>query len=108
MQNTAKKIAQVWDFTQLFGWDFPMLAMNSVRLGDKEGAVNYLLDVNFPFDDVGMPIGGPRVATPYFPGASALLLAVAMMAGGWDGMNGTGPQFPDDWNVRVEGFSRGL
>jgi len=108
MQNTAKKIAQVWDFTQLFGWDFPMLAMNSVRLGDKEGAVNYLLDVNFPFDDVGMPIGGPRVATPYFPGASALLLAVAMMAGGWDGMNGAGPQFPDGWDVRVEGFSRGL
>lgn len=48
MQNTAKKIAQVWDFTQLFGWDFPMLAMNSVRLGDKEVAVKYLLDINFP------------------------------------------------------------
>jgi hypothetical protein len=108
MHNTAEKIAQVWDFTQLFGWDFPMLAMNSVRLGDKEGAVKYLLDINFPFDDVGMPIGGPRVATPYFPGASSLLLAVAMMAGGWDGMKGSGPQFPDGWDVRVEGFTRGL
>jgi hypothetical protein len=108
MNNTAKKIAEVWDFTQLFGWDFPMLAMNSVRLGDKAGAVNYLLDVNFPFDDVGMPIGGPRVATPYFPGASSLLLAVAMMAGGWDGMDGSGPQFPEGWKVKAEGFSRGL
>jgi len=108
MKNTAKKIAEVWDFTQLFGWDFPMLAMNFARLGDKQGAVNYLLDVNFPFDDVGMPIGGPRVATPYFPGASSLLLAVAMMAGGWDGMEEQGPQFPEGWDVKVEGFSRGL
>jgi hypothetical protein len=108
MQNAAKKIAQVWDFTPLFGWDFPMLAMNSARLGDKEGAVKYLLDVNFPFDDVGIPISGPRVATPYFPGTSSLLVAVAMMAGDWDEMEGSGPQFPDRWDVKVEGFSRAL
>ena len=78
-----------------------MLAMNSVRLGDKEAAVKYLLDINFEVDDAGMPIGGPRVATPYFPGESSLLLAVAMMAGGWDGMKGSGSQFPDGWDVKV-------
>lgn len=106
MQNTADKIASIWDFTQLFGWDFPMLAMNAARLGRPEQAVEYLLDVNFPFDDVGMPIGGPRVATPYFPGSSSLLLAVAMMAGGWDGDEG--PHFPEGWDVEVEGFSPAL
>jgi hypothetical protein len=85
-----------------------MLAMNSVRLGDKEVAVKHLLDITFPFDVVGMPIGGPRVATLYFPGASGLLLAVAMMAGGWDGMERSGSQFPDGWDVKVEGFTMGL
>jgi hypothetical protein len=83
-----------------------MLAMNAARLGRPEKAVEYLLDVNFPFDDVGMPIGGPRVATPYFPGSSSLLVAVAMMAGGWDGKEG--PQFPQGWSVEVEGFSPAL
>jgi len=106
MQNTAKKVAEVWNFRELFGWDFPMLAMNSLRLGDTEGAVAYLLDENFPFDDIGMPIGGPRVATPYFPGAGGLLLAVAMMAGGWDGNEG--PKWPEGWVVKAEGFSPAL
>jgi hypothetical protein len=83
-----------------------MLAMNSERLGDKEVAVKYLLDITFPFDVVGMP--GPRVATPYFPGASGLLLAVAMMACGPYGMKGSGSQFPDGWDVKVGGFTMGL
>jgi hypothetical protein len=60
MRNTADKIASIWGFGDLFGWDFPMLAMNSARLGDVNQAVQYLLDPNFAFDDVGMPIGGPR------------------------------------------------
>ncbi|RDL36534.1 Uncharacterized protein BP5553_05886 [Venustampulla echinocandica] len=100
--NTANKIASVWDFANLFGWDFPMLAMNAARLGRSDTAIEYLLDPNFAFDDVGMPIGGPRVPTPYFPGSGGLLLAVAMMAGGWDGNEG--PKFPKGWDVRAEGF----
>jgi hypothetical protein len=106
LQNTADKIASIWNFENLFGWDFPMLAMNAARLGRPEKAVEYLLDENFAFDDVGMPIGGPRVATPYFPGSSSLLLAVAMMAGGWDGDEG--PHFPGGWEGEVEGFTPAL
>lgn len=106
MQNTAAKIAEVWDFPYSYGWDFPMLAMNSARLGNKEQAIGYLLDSSFQFDDVGMPIGGTRVPTPYFPGGSSLLLAVAMLASGWDGT--PGPQFPEGWKVSVEGFSPAL
>ncbi len=86
-----------------------MLAMNAVRLGRKEKAVAYLLDPNFSFDDVGMPIGGPRVPTPYFPASSSLLLCVAMIAGGWDGMIGEGQQFPTSWKgVKVEGFDKAM
>jgi len=102
MRNTATKIAEKWDFKNLYGWDFPMLAMNSVRLGDAKTAVNYLLDENWEFDDVGMPVGGVRVPTPYFPSGGGLLLAAALMAGGWDGSEGL--HFPEGWVVKAEGF----
>ncbi|KAL1987592.1 hypothetical protein VTN96DRAFT_3192 [Rasamsonia emersonii] len=118
---TAAEIARAWNFSQCWGWDFPMLAMNAVRLGEIDRAVGYLVDENFAFDDVGMPVGSADTApTPYFPGAGALLLAVAMMAGGWNGSSsnssggdssvglgagaGTAPGFPRNWDVRAEGF----
>ncbi|KAG4412693.1 hypothetical protein IFR04_014158 [Cadophora malorum] len=107
MQNTAEKVKSIWDFENLFGWDFPMLAMNAARLGDSEQAVEYLLDELWMFDDVGMPVGGVRVPTPYFPSSGGLLLAVAMMAGGWDGCGG-GSRWPKGWDVRVEGFEKAM
>ncbi|KAI0910237.1 Six-hairpin glycosidase-like protein [Ustulina deusta] len=106
VRNTADKIRELWALDDCWGWDFPMLAMNVLRLGDVDQAVSYLLDPLFTFDDAGYPEGGSRVATPYFPGSSSFLLAVAMMAGGWDGE--PGPHFPQDWNAKVEGFVPGL
>ena len=50
-----------------------------------------------------MSAGGARVPTPYFPGSSSLLLAVGMMAGGWDGNEGL--HFPDEWEVEAERFA---
>ncbi len=86
-----------------------MLAMSSARNGDAEQAIEWLLDPLFNFDDVGMPVGGVRVPTPYFPGSGALLYAVAMMAGGWDGSEGNAPGFPKDgWVVRYEILSKAL
>lgn len=76
--------------------------MNSLRLGNVSQAIAYLLHPLFKFDDAGYPVGGSRVPTPYFPGSSAFMIAMAMMAGGWDGK--PGPHFPEDWDVRVEGF----
>ncbi|RAH51638.1 hypothetical protein BO85DRAFT_510107 [Aspergillus piperis CBS 112811] len=89
-----------------YGWDLSMLAMNSLRLGDVDQAVAYLLDSYYQFDDAGYPEGGSRVSTPYMPDAGGLLLTTAMMAGGWDGEEG--PHFPKDRNVEVEGFSPSL
>jgi hypothetical protein len=103
---TMMKINQVWNLTNSYGWDFPMLALTATRLGNSQQAVDYLLDPVFQFDDVGNPIGGTRVPTPYFPASSSLLLAVAMMAGGWDGDEG--PHFPNGWNAKTEGFTPGL
>lgn len=46
-----------------------MLAMSAARIGDPTQAIDFLLHPLFQFDDVGMPIGGVRVPTPYFPGS---------------------------------------
>lgn len=104
--QTIDKVYQSWNFSYSYGWDFPLLAMTAARLGDAERAVHWLLDANNQFDAVGMPVGGTRVATPYFPAAAGLLLAVGMMAGGWDGFEG--PVFPEGWDVVLEGFGKSM
>ncbi|KAE9407340.1 hypothetical protein BT96DRAFT_933391 [Gymnopus androsaceus JB14] len=106
---TAEKVWVTWNVSNCWGWDFPMLAMSAARNNDTEKAIEWLLDPLFQFDDVGMPIGGVRVTTPYFPASGALLYATAMMAQGWDGSTGVAPGFPESgWNVRVEGMSTAL
>ena len=86
-----------------------MLAMSAARNGETEQAIEWLLHPLFEFDDVGMPIGGVRVPTPYFPGSGSLLYAIAMMTQGWDGAKSAAPGFPKKgWNVRAEGISRAL
>ena len=48
--------------------------------------------------------GFARAAETYFPSNGSLLLAVAMMAAGWDGSTGPAPGFPaQGWTVRIEG-----
>jgi hypothetical protein len=104
--KTVDKVYQSWNFTYSYGWDFPLLAITAARLGDSEKAVNWLLDPSNQFDEVGMPVGGTRVPTPYFPASAGLLLAVGMMAGGWDGLKG--PIFPEGWDVEAEKFSKAM
>lgn len=106
VRNTAARIRDSWALDQSYGWDFAVLAMNALRLGDADQAVDYLLHPAFQFDDAGYPLGGSRVATPYMPNSGALLLAVAMMAGGWDGEPGL--HFPKGWDAVAEGFVPGL
>jgi hypothetical protein len=47
-----------------------------------------------------------RDALTYFPSNGSLLVAVALMAAGWDGSAVPHPGFPDDgsWVVRSEGL----
>lgn len=49
--------------------------------------------------------GYQRAAETYFPSNGGLLLAVALMAAGWDGQEGGAPGFPKNgWKVRSEGL----
>lgn len=100
---TVERVFQTWNFSFSYGWDFPLLAMTALRGGDSERAVRWLLDDNFAFDDVGLPIGGTRVPTPYFPASGGLLMAVAMLAAGWEGNEGS--KWPESWGgARSEAF----
>lgn len=33
MENTLDKILDTWQFEEMWGWDFPMMAMTATRLG---------------------------------------------------------------------------
>ncbi len=99
-----------------------MIAMTAARLGETEKAVDILLNdgpgnTYMPnghcpqrSDMVRKPGGGParNEIAVYLPANGALLSAVAMMAGGWDGAptGVTAPGFPKngEWTVRAEGF----
>ncbi|EJT96876.1 hypothetical protein DACRYDRAFT_91856 [Dacryopinax primogenitus] len=108
MQQTTDTVWAEWNITDCWGWDFPMLAMNAARLGNPSKAVDWLLDELLTFDDAGMPTGGVKVPTPYWPGAGGFLYAIAFMAAGWDGApNVSARGFPQDgsWVVNWEGLS---
>lgn len=62
MQQTVDEVYRTWNFTYSYGWDFPLLSMNSARMGDIDQALAWLLDPDFGFDDAGYPIGGARVS----------------------------------------------
>lgn len=105
MARTFARVDETWRFEEMWGWDFPMMAMCAARLGRPDKAVDYLLHPagKFQFDERGLATGGPF---PYFPSNGGLLYAVAMMARGWDdGPKGAAPGFPKGWKVRSEGFA---
>jgi hypothetical protein len=132
MRRTLRAVEADWDLRQTWGWDFPLLAMTAARLREPQKALGFLLAdaPNFRFGLAGMtprvhldahaadllPAGaasaagpdGPgyrRVAETYFPSNGGLLLAVALMAAGWDGETGAAPGFPaEGWVVRSEGL----
>ena len=104
-KRTLEKVSKEWQFNRIWGWDFPMLAMAAARTGQPALAIDMLMhpSAGFQFDEHGLATGGPF---PYFPSNGALLTAVAMMCGGWDGSEGEAPGFPKDgsWTVCYEGF----
>jgi hypothetical protein len=93
---------------QIWGTDFPMLAMTAARLGRPRDAVECLL-IESPgngYQANGFNTAGSR---PYLPAHGGLLWAAAMMAAGWEGgPHRPAPGFPDDgrWVVRWEGLEK--
>lgn len=109
MLNTLNKVLQTWNFNEVWGWDFPMIAMTAARLGQPELAINALL-CDAPKNEY-LPNGhnrqGHRKDLPlYLPGNGGLLMAVAMMAAGWDENSTDSPGFPKDgkWIIEWEGL----
>lgn len=90
----------------LWGCDFPMLAMTAARLGKPEEAVDWLL-YDIPHNHY--TTGGYNWHW-YLPGNGGLLWAVALMTAGWeDGpADIDAPGFPTDgsWTIRHEGLLR--
>jgi len=108
MKRTYDHIIERWDWPSTWGWDYPMLAMTAVRLGEPEKAVDALfiesqknryLANGHNYQSSRLPL--------YLPGNGGLLTAVAMMAVGWDGCpDRPSPGFPANgkWNIRWEGL----
>ncbi|MCF3650419.1 hypothetical protein [Synoicihabitans lomoniglobus] len=110
MRRTLHRVMQEQDWGHTWGWDYPLIALTAARLGETALAIDALL-LDQP-KNTYLPNGhnyqDDRLRI-YLPGNGALLTAVALMAGGWDGAPaGNAPGFPADgtWVVRAEGFHR--
>ncbi|MDC7240785.1 MAG: hypothetical protein PQJ50_10535 [Spirochaetales bacterium] len=115
VSNTVDAVFENWDQRSMWGWDFPSLAMTLARLGRRKEAVEALLmesPKNLYMENGHNRQEGHDALPLYLPGNGALLLAVGMMAGGWDGCESQdgsdAPGFPDDgsWIVHCEGMDR--
>lgn len=107
MSATLDAVLGSWDFDTAWGWDFPVMAMTSARLGRRVDAVDILLMAapKNTYRPNGHNAQLPGTDLPlYLPGNGGLLLAVSMMAKGWSGSSGEAPGFPDDgsWIVKSE------
>ncbi|MFA5448232.1 MAG: hypothetical protein WC233_08140 [Sphaerochaeta sp.] len=107
MKNSLDEVIKRWRLNELWGWDFPLMAMCAARLGETELAMDLLLmeSPKNTYTPNGHNAQLPKSDLPlYLPGNGALLLAVALMASGWKGSEGEAPGFPKTgWTVRSEG-----
>lgn len=109
VSDTLQRVEECWDYSSLWGWDFAVLAMTALRLGDAEHALSLLLSDspknryvtnghNKQEGDSSLPL--------YLPGNGSLLLALAMLAGGFPGAKECAG-FPknESWDrIEIEGF----
>lgn len=107
MAATLQKVEECWDYQSLWGWDFALMAMTAVRLGEPETAIRLLLKNTAKncYVTSGNNMQRGRADLPlYLPGNGSLLLAAAMMTAGFKGCSRATPGFPNDgsWIVEYE------
>lgn len=97
MRRTLKKVFSEWKWADVWGWDFPMVAMTAASLGEKALALDALLMETPKNTWLRNGHNWQRASLPlYLPGNGGLLLAVAHMA--------RLRAFPDRWKARWEGI----
>ena len=109
LKATFEKVWKIWNWDDTWGWDFPMTAMTAARLGMPEKAIEAIL----------MPIRTNRYLANghnyqddrlrlYLPGNGGVLIAAAIMVGGYEGCTTPMPGIPKDgkWKVRHEGLMK--
>lgn len=109
MRHTLDDVGRDWQWDETWGWDYPMAAMTAARLGHgdpiallmQDTPKNHYLANGHCRQEDRLPV--------YLPANGGLLMAIAMMAEGWDSDQplGDAPGFPRDgsWSVRHEGLS---
>jgi len=110
VRNTIRTVFETWQWDRAWGWDFPVVAMAAARVGEPELALDALFvdSVKNTWLPNGHNYQRPNLPL-YLPGNGALLLAVGMMAAGWNGGPDVhAPGFPQDgsWKVAVEGINK--
>ena len=111
MERTLDWVLHHWNWPTTWGWDYGMMAMAAVRLGQTDTAIRILL--SDAQKNTYLPSGHNYQTADrlriYLPGNGALLTAVAMMCAGWDDAPSIdNPGFPKDgkWQVRWENLSK--
>lgn len=108
IENTIKEVMECWDFNTMWGWDFALMAMTYVRLGNASKAMDILLMDTPKNSYVSSGNNYQRLRTDlplYLAGNGSLLLAVAMMVGGIRGRDKNMPGIPTDgFTVEAEGI----
>jgi protein-glucosylgalactosylhydroxylysine glucosidase len=109
MHNTFDWIWNNWSWKETWGWDFPLVAMTTIRMGNPEKTIDALLmDIQTNRYLVnGHNYQDDRLRI-YMPGNGGLLATAALMCAGYDGCKESNPGIPKDgkWKVRWEGLAR--
>jgi hypothetical protein len=108
IKNSFDWIWNNWNWSETWGWDFPMTAMTATRLGMPDKAIDALLmkvQTNTYLRN-GNNYQDDRLRI-YLPGNGGLLTAIAMMVAGYDGSQPL-PGIPKDgkWKVKWEGLKK--
>lgn len=111
MRSTLHLVEKCWNYPTLWGWDFALMAMTAVRLGEPETAIELLLKDTSKncYLASGNNMQISRSDLPlYLPGNGSLLLAAAIMTAGYEGCDRDLPGFPDNgqWTVEYENIDR--
>ena len=107
MERTLDRVLKEWQYASLWGWDFAVMAMTATRLGRPETALEILLKDTPKNEYVASGNNRQRLRKDlplYLPGNGSLLLALPMMAAGFEGCERPAPGFPEDWVVEAEGI----